>query len=97
MLCTDRCKITGVMQASYILCSLVHVLEKYTFFFNKHTYFEGVGWGGRFFSKRAQIESNIHSKYPIWDLNPMNFHVDLNFDLTFNFCSPGSCDSFSSN
>jgi len=85
------------MQASYILCSLVHVLEKYTlFFFNKHTYFEGEG-GGAFFSKQALIESNIHSKYPIWDLNPVNFHVDLNFDLTFNFTSPGSCDSFSSN
>lgn len=35
------------MQASYILCSLVHVLEKYTlFFFNKHTYVEGRGGGG---------------------------------------------------
>ena len=41
------------MQASYILCSLVHVLEKYTFFFNKHTYFEGVGWGGGVFFRRG--------------------------------------------
>lgn len=53
--------------------------------------------GGCVFSKSALIETNIHSKYPIWDLNPMNFHVDLNFDLTFNFTSPGSCDSFRSN
>lgn len=47
------------MQASYILCSLVHVLEKYTlFFFNKHTYVEGRGGGGggRFF--RRGHESN---------------------------------------
>ena len=88
------------MHAAYILCSLVHVLEKYTlFFFNKHTYVEGRGGGGggAFFPKGALIESNIHSKYRIWDLNPMNFHVDLNFDLTFNFTSPGACDSFSSN
>ena len=35
------------MHAAYILCSLVHVLEKYTlFFFNKHTYVEGRGGGG---------------------------------------------------
>ena len=68
--------------------------EIYFIFFNKHTYFEG---GAGVFFEGALIESNIHSKYPIWDLNPMNFHVDLNFDLTFNFTSPGSCDSFSSN
>lgn len=55
------------------------------------------GGGGVFFSKGLLIESKIHSEYPIWDLNPMNFHVDLNFDLTFNFTSPGSCDSFSTN
>ena len=87
------------MQASYILCSLVHVLEKYTLFFSTSilTLKGGGGGGGRLFSKGALIESIIHSKYPIWDLNPMNFLVDLNFDLTFNFTSPGSCDSFSTN
>ena len=83
------------MQASYILCSLVHVLEKYTLFFS--TSILTLKGGGRLFSKGALIESIIHSKYPIWDLNPMNFLVDLNFDLTFNFTSPGSCDSFSTN
>ena len=86
------------MQASYILCSLVHVLEKYTLFFSTSILtLKGGGGGGRLFSKGALIESIIHSKYPIWDLNPMNFLVDLNFDLTFNFTSPGSCDSFSTN
>lgn len=84
------------MQASYILCSLVHVLEKYTLFFST-SILTLKGGRGRLFSKGALIESIIHSKYPIWDLNPMNFLVDLNFDLTFNFTSPGSCDSFSTN
>lgn len=84
------------MQASYILCSLVHVLEKYTLF-SSTSILTLKGGGGRLFSKGALIESIIHSKYPIWDLNPMNFLVDLNFDLTFNFTSPGSCDSFSTN
>lgn len=82
------------MQASNILCSLVHVLEKYTLFFSISILtLRGAG----VFFEGALIESNIHSKYPIWDLNPMNFHVDLNFDLTFNFTSPGSCDSFTTN
>lgn len=84
------------MQASYILCSL-HVLEKYTLFFSTSILTLKGGGGGRLFSKGALIESIIHSKYPIWDLNPMNFLVDLNFDLTVNFTSPGSCDSFSTN
>ena len=84
------------MQASYILCSLVHVLEKYTLFFST-SILTLKGGRGRLFSKGALIESIIHSKYPIWDLNPMNFLVDLNFDLTVNFTSPGSCDSFSTN
>ena len=57
--------------------------------------------GGRaaFFSKGALIESNFHSKL-MSNLGLKSYellHADLNFDLTFNFTSPGSCDSFSSN
>ena len=81
----------------HIVFSSTRTRKIYFIFFNKHTYFEGGGGGGRLFSKGALIESIIHSKYPIWDLNPMNFLVDLNFDLTFNFTSPGSYDSFSTN